>query len=82
MLTEEFIIKVIDFGTAKILGKSFDKINMVFINEEDKDNKRKKPDINDKAPTFVGTIEFMSPEMIKNDMNQGFAVDLWSLGNL
>lgn len=67
MLDENFHLKLGDFGTAKILGE------------------KRQPNENDpleseaKGSTFVGTAEYVSPEVLL-DKASGPASDLWALG--
>ena len=103
MLNEKWHLQVIDFGTARILGKYFDKINMEFkeddnyknnydisetddlkgnkisISDEDEDDL---DDINSKPErrgmTFVGTAEYVSPEVL-GDKPAEFGADIWAL---
>ena len=106
MLNEKWHIQFIDFATARILGKYFDKENMEFktddnyydISETD-DLKGNKIAINDdfedvlddldlgdmkakperRGMTFVGTAEYISPEVL-GDKPAGFGSDIWTLG--
>ena len=107
MMNENWHIQFIDFATARILGKYFDKENMEFkidnyydISETD-DLKGNKIAINDdfedvvdemdldfdeikakperRGMTFVGTAEYISPEVL-GDKPAGFAADIWTLG--
>ena len=100
MMNEKWHIQVIDFGTARILGKYFDKINMEFkedsyydisetddlkgnkiaINEEDEDDFgdiQSRPER--RGMTFVGTAEYVSPEVL-GDKPAEFGADIWALG--
>ena len=102
MMNEKWHIQVIDFGTARILGKYFDKENMEFkeddtiydisetddlkgnkiaINDEDDDDDfdelNKKPER--RGMTFVGTAEYVSPEVL-GDKPAEFGADIWALG--
>ena len=106
MMNEKWHIQFIDFATARILGKYFDKEKMEFktddnyydISETD-DLKGNKIAINDdfvedvddmdlddiktkperRGMTFVGTAEYISPEVL-GDKPAGFAADIWTLG--
>jgi 3-phosphoinositide dependent protein kinase-1 len=103
MMNEKWHLQVIDFGTARILGKYFDKENMEFkdddkydlsetddlkgtkiaINEEDEDDDdffedaKAKPER--RGMTFVGTAEYVSPEVL-GDKPAEFGADIWALG--
>ena len=103
MMNENWHIQVIDFATARILGKYFDKENMEFkddnntydisetddlkgnkiaINEEDDDDDffaegKKRPER--RGMTFVGTAEYVSPEVL-GDKPAEFGADVWALG--
>ena len=100
MMNGKWHIQVIDFGTARILGKYFDKINMEFkedsyydisetddlkgnkiaINEEDEDDFgdiQSRPER--RGMTFVGTAEYVSPEVL-GDKPAEFGADIWALG--
>jgi 3-phosphoinositide dependent protein kinase-1 len=58
----------IDFATCKIIGKMFNKISLKFENIDGMT-------IN----TFLGTANYLSPEMLNNG-SIGFGTDIWSLG--
>ena len=102
MMNDKWHLEVIDFGTARILGKYFDKENMEFkdddttydisetddlkgnkiaINEEDDDDffedSKSRPER--RGMTFVGTAEYISPEVL-GDKPAEFGADVWALG--
>jgi 3-phosphoinositide dependent protein kinase-1 len=102
MMNDKWHLEVIDFGTARILGKYFDKENMEFkdddttydisetddlkgnkiaINEEDDDDffedSKSRPER--RGMTFVGTAEYVSPEVL-GDKPAEFGADVWALG--
>ena len=102
MMNDKWHLEVIDFGTARILGKYFDKENMEFkdddttydisetddlkgnkiaINEEDDDDffedSKSRPER--RGMTFVGTAEYVSPEVL-GDKPAEFGADAWALG--
>ena len=102
MMNDKWHLEVIDFGTARILGKYFDKENMEFkdddttydisetddlkgnkiaINEEEDDDffedSKSRPER--RGMTFVGTAEYVSPEVL-GDKPAEFGADAWALG--
>ena len=98
MMNENWHLQVIDFATARILGKYFDKKKMVFKDDDtnSSDNNKKNElkenqkniddddiDINPRSSrrglTFVGTAEYVSPEVL-GDKPAGFGADIWALG--
>ena len=101
-MNDKWHIQVIDFATARILGKYFDKENMEFkddnntydisetddlkgnkiaINEEDDDDffEEGKHRNEKRGMTFVGTAEYVSPEVL-GDKPAEFGADVWALG--
>ncbi len=99
MMNEKWHLQVIDFATARVLGKYFDKKQMKFktdsyydisetddlkgnkiaINEEDDDLDDIKSKPERRGMTFVGTAEYVSPEVL-GDKPAGFGSDIWALG--
>lgn len=63
MLDENFNIKIIDFGDARKVHEDVDE------GEQD----------HDRRGTFVGTVNYQSPEVI-NGEEQTCAIDTWALG--
>jgi len=72
MLDEKMRIKIIDFATAKVKSKEFNKITMKFVDIPEAELKKR-------TNTFVGTAEYISPEVL-NDETVGSEADLWALG--
>lgn len=68
MLDENYNLKVIDFGDARKIC-------------EDLDDKDDSGDGSSRRDTFVGTVNYQSPEVINGDA-QSLAVDTWALGNI
>lgn len=87
VLDENYHLKLIDFATAKILGKIFNKEKMIFEDLTNENSKEITSDIESdyeevrekRGETFVGTNEYISPEVLKDDPS-GFGTDLWALG--
>ena len=74
LIGEDGHIKLIDFGTAKLLR------NPVKLGQHDeKEKEGRKADRRTKFKEFVGTPEYMAPETINNKFADQRA-DLWSLG--
>ena len=69
MLDQNYHIKLIDFSTAKIHGKIFDKSIGKFINSD-----------NFVSKEILGTIEYMSPEMLNHTIEDYRTNDIWALG--
>ncbi len=76
-------IKIIDFGTAKIIGKEYDiKIKKFVKNSKNnKLNNHKKIKLNNNNNlNLIGTIEYISPEMINGNIINYKSCDIWSFG--
>lgn len=67
MLDDNYNLKVIDFGDARK------------INEELDEKEDAMSDGPGRRDTFVGTVNYQSPEVINGDV-QSLAVDTWALG--
>ena len=77
MLDQDYNVKIIDFGDAR-------KVDEEPEAQEEEPQEGEMPQ--GQAPyvrrdTFVGTVNYQSPEVI-NGEDQGFAVDIWALGNV
>ena len=66
MIDDNFNLKLIDFGEAKN------------VNE---DQKTKMDDQSVVMDTFVGTPNYLSPEVIKQEKHT-LAIDVWAIGNI
>ena len=69
LLDANFHIKLIDFSTAKVKGKIFDKHKGDFIPSEQSVSK-----------DIIGTAEFISPEMVNQKITDYRTNDVWALG--
>ena len=69
LLDQNYHIKLIDFSTSKIKGKVFDKKKGDFIQSEESISK-----------DIIGTAEFVSPEMVNQNITDYRTNDVWSLG--
>ena len=69
LLDKDFHIKLIDFSTSKIKGKIFDKKKGDFITSEESISK-----------DIIGTAEFVSPEMVNQNITDYRTNDIWALG--
>ena len=69
MLDKKLHIKLIDFSIAKIHGKIFEKTTGKFVNSE-----------NFVSKEIIGTIEYISPEMINHTIKDYRTNDIWALG--
>ena len=69
LLDANFHIKLIDFSTAKVKNKIFDKKTGDFIPSEESI-----------TTDIIGTAEFISPEMVNQKITDYKTNDIWSLG--
>lgn len=75
LLTADGHLKVTDFGTSKILSGE-EKAEVEEVGPKTKEEAGKPRRKN----SFVGTPEYMAPEIIHNSKGKGTISDLWSLG--
>lgn len=64
MLDKNYNVKLIDFGDARKVNEAID---------DDND------DLDGRRDTFVGTVNYQSPEVIDGE-TQGHPLDVWALG--
>ena len=69
LLDSNFHIKLIDFSTAKVKDKIFDKSKGDFIISDESVSK-----------DIIGTAEFISPEMVNQKITDYRTNDIWALG--
>jgi 3-phosphoinositide dependent protein kinase-1 len=69
MLDKNYNLKLIDFGSARK------------IDEEEEEEEQKLPEdpVIDHRPSFVGSLNYMSPEMVKGQP-PSYGSDLWAFG--
>jgi serine/threonine protein kinase len=77
LLDSEFNVKITDFGTAKLLECTDEKVVRALHNRNRREDSRSLSPR--KKNSFVGTNEYISPEVLKGD-TPTCAIDLWSLG--
>lgn len=70
LLDDKMRVKITDFGTAKLLDQPSPKR---------KSNDKTGSDNDQRAMSFVGTAEYVSPELL-NDKCQGKPCDIWAYG--
>lgn len=75
VLGPNYKIKIVDFGTAKVLPES-----TFFTPEEHKQAKQFREEEMESRKSFVGTTNYLSPESI--DLDYSFKSDIWALGIL
>ena len=69
LLDKDYHIKLIDFSTSKVKGKIFDKKKGDFVASEESVTK-----------DIIGTAEFVSPEMVNQNITDYRTNDIWALG--
>ncbi|KAK5072201.1 serine/threonine protein kinase [Lithohypha guttulata] len=72
LMDENQHIKITDFGTAKMLEAHQDSSGRIYYDSDT-------GHIRDRASSFVGTAEYVSPELL-TDKNACKASDLWAFG--
>lgn len=77
LINDEFVLKLTDFGTARILNCQDERINKLLEARQDQENSD--INFNERRGTFVGTHEYISPEVLNSD-EQTPLVDIWGLG--
>lgn len=65
LLDSNYHIQITDFGTAKLLD--FSSSSSSYIDPQN-------------AKSFVGTAEYVAPELLTNSKSTGFPCDIWALG--
>lgn len=91
LLDENMMIKIVDFATATIKNKVFDRKKKVFININDHyENNQNQSEVDDKVNSYldgglslVGTAEYLSPEILNSQLSKTseyYGSDLWALG--
>ena len=76
IMDERLHLKLIDFATAKIIGKEFDINSKKFIKTSNSLNNKK----NINNLNIIGTLEYTSPEMLNENIINYKSCDIWSFG--
>lgn len=81
LVGHDFNLKITDFGAAKLLGPEDDNEEQIDYNGV---NSGTSPSMNmpvdeSRKGSFVGTAEYVSPELLKHNIC-GFEADVWALG--
>jgi 3-phosphoinositide dependent protein kinase-1 len=69
LLDERLHLKLIDFATCKIIGKEYDLKTKKFINQN-----------NIIIDNYLGTAEYVSPEILNKNVINFKSCDIWSFG--
>ncbi|KAK6202574.1 aspartic proteinase precursor [Scheffersomyces amazonensis] len=81
LVAHDFSLKITDFGAAKLLGSSDDPndeaIDYNSVNQTNGDTAVTTNQ--DRKGSFVGTAEYVSPELLKHNIC-GFESDVWAIG--
>jgi len=77
LLDDEFTLKITDFGTAKLLNCTDEKVQKALHKRNKREEARSVSPM--KKHSFVGTNQYISPEVLKG-LEPTPAIDLWSLG--
>lgn len=74
----DFNLKITDFGAAKLLGNTNESTeDQIDYNNIDKDTNVM--EVHDRRGSFVGTAEYVPPELLKDNIC-GFETDIWAIG--
>lgn len=81
LVGHDFNLKITDFGAAKLLGEEDDNEEKIEYNDIHSNGS---PNVNtsvddSRKGSFVGTAEYVSPELLKHNIC-GFEADVWALG--
>ena len=88
LVDANFHLKLTDFGTAKFTDQAPRKLNASELAEDQKNGELFRDDdddgdfqqhVSEHRGTFVGTKDYVSPEVLK-DLPSNFEADLWALG--
>ena len=81
LIDERLHLKIIDFASAKIIGKEYDlKLKKFVKNSNNNNNKLKNNDKKNNNINLIGTAEYVSPEMINGNIINYKSCDIWSFG--
>lgn len=79
LVGHDFNLKITDFGAAKLLDTNDDLSTTEKIDYNSIDPAMREVSTNDRKGSFVGTAEYVSPELLKYNIC-GFESDVWAIG--
>jgi 3-phosphoinositide dependent protein kinase-1 len=79
MLSKSGHLKLIDFGTSTVISENIVPPEFLQKYKSIKNQFSEKDEQGSHRPSFVGTAEYVSPEMLEEEPCE-YAVDLWALG--
>ncbi|RCK58180.1 Serine/threonine-protein kinase PKH3 [Candida viswanathii] len=79
LVGHDFNLKITDFGAAKLLGTSDDPSGGEKIDYNSVEGALREVSDSDRKGSFVGTAEYVSPELLKYNIC-GFESDVWAIG--
>jgi len=84
LLTDSGHLKLIDFGSAKVLEEAEFNSEEADARSDDASNSsgdsKSRADMRSRRCSLTGTADYVSPEVLKSKLPLTYAVDLWALG--
>jgi protein-serine/threonine kinase len=81
LVGHDFNLKITDFGAAKLIDDHVETDDTIYdtVDSIDKDENPQKARKSERRGSFVGTAEYVSPELLKYN-TCGFESDVWAIG--